>query len=147
MDSVYIYACVYVRICLRVCSPPFPAPFGNSPFPLPPRPPLPINGMRPPMPNMPFMQPPNPSVRPQATPPADDYTQTAAFNKRSGRFKFAGFGKMPAHLAGKGADNIAVKQHWANKGIAADSQGRQMGHFFDFDQWQEQMQPNKRRRQ
>ena len=129
---VTVYNLYHYEHVLDSGAPPFPAPFGNPRF-------MGNMPMRPPMPMMPPA-----NAMPKAP---DDYSQTAAFNSRSGRFQFSGFGAI--HNAGSGENNIAVKQHWASKGLAPDAQGRQMGHYFNFDSWQEAQQPgnkNKRRR-
>jgi hypothetical protein len=54
-----------------------------------------------------------------------DYAQTAAF---SGNNRFST----------SVAPGQAPLTHWEKRGLAPDSAGRQMSHYFDFDKWQEE---------
>lgn len=79
------------------------------------------------------MRPPPPGhglPPPPAGAAGGDYTQTAAFRvggagQGHGRFQAGGL-----------APGQAAPNHWEQKGLANDSAGRMMGHYFDFDQWQ-----------
>lgn len=78
--------------------------------------------------------PPSWMARPPAPgPPPADYVQTAAFR---------GNNRFSAALA----PGQAPVSHWEQKGLANDPNLRQMGHFFDFDKWQEERNSAKKAR-
>jgi hypothetical protein len=60
--------------------------------------------------------------------------------------QMAGFGRGGRWQGSSMMGPVGTEAYWQKKGLASDSAGRQMAHYFDFDAWQEERNQQMRRK-